>query len=82
VETKIPKCLKTLKAHMQIEMGGGKCPIPRRRTQIMNPQILHVPEESYLQHLLHYRNQESCPVTVAGEPTCIRANVTRQAIEM
>jgi len=42
----ISKCLKTLKPQMQIEIGGGKCPIHQRRTQIMNPQILHVPEES------------------------------------
>ena len=42
----ISKCLKTLKPQMQIEIRGGKCPIPRRRTQIMSPQILHVPEES------------------------------------
>jgi hypothetical protein len=35
-----------LKPQMQIETGGGKRPNPRRRIQIMNPQILHVPEES------------------------------------
>ena len=45
-QTKNPRRLEMLKLQMQIETGGGKRPIPLFRVQIMNPEILRVPEES------------------------------------
>jgi len=52
-----------------------KCLIPLYRIQIMNPQILHVPEELATTPIAPPITR-SCQVTAAGEPSCVRANMT------
>jgi len=74
----IPKCLEIFKSQTQIEIGGKRL-ILLCRIRIMNPKFPAFQKEASHKTYRTTRNQESCQVTAAGGPSCVRANVALNA---